>query len=908
MDRIRILLSRCAALFSARKLDAELDEELRAHIDLAAEENRKRGMTEQEARRRALIALGGLEQVRQQTRDARGTRMIEQMLQDLRYGLRSLGKNRGFTAVFVLTLALGIGSCTAIFSLMTAVMFPPLPYGDAKQLVYITTPNQNMKQIPPEATIPDNADFADMKRESHSFSAMTQFAQESFKLNGANASLNGAAVDADFFKTLEVSPDLGRGINAEDNEPGNDGVVVISHSLWLQLFGADPSVLGKSIQLSVKPLVGPPTWSGNKTYRVIGVMGAGFNYPHNSELSFGNIHFGATDLWVPLALTAKQRADRGVAADPVGGCYCYTLARLRKGISATQAEAELNGILRPLEPLHTGFTQGWYAYVKPFMETLDGSARPLILLLMGSVVFVLLIACGNAANLLLARSASRMHELGVRATLGAGRDRLIRQLLTESLLLGVGGGLAGIGLTWVFLRVLLMLDPGDIPRLHEASLNGTVLAFTVATTLLTSILTGTLPALSASRANLIGFLKSGGQTGARGNRNRLRSALVMGEVSIVVVLLAGAGLLVRSFINLQQVPVGFSSTTLSMKIELPETYGKPEQRHAFFQTLLSQIGALQGTVATGAVEGLPLSDSKGASLFRVEDHPSQEGQTMAGADVTPGYFLAMDIPLIEGRFFTEEDVSEDRKVVIVNQTFARKNFPGRNAVGKWVAGFNPDVSEQPAKDALTIVGVVADVRDWSVEAPPQPQLFGPLSGPNDAYIVIQSTLPRKDVVESATAILHRLDASLTFSKVHTMKELVSEATARRRFQTVLLTIFAGMALALALVGFYGLLAYSVMQRSSEMGIRIALGATRMHVAGLILRQALQLVVAGLLIGLASALALSRLLASSLYEVHPWDPATFGLVPILFLTATLVACFIPARRATRADPMVILRSE
>jgi predicted permease len=822
--------------------------------------------------------------------------------------LRSLGKNRAFTAVFVFTLALGIGSCTAIFSLMTAVMFPPLPYSDAKQLVYITTPNQNMKQIPPEAIVPDNADFADMKRENHSFSAMTQFAQKSFKLNGTNTSLNGAAVDEDFFKTLQVSPELGRGINAEDNEPSNDGVVVITHSLWLQLFGADPSVLGKSIQLSVNSPPGRPMQSGSKAYRVIGVMGAGFNYPHNSELSWGNNHIDAADLWVPLALTSKQRADRGVSEDPVGGCYCYTLARLRKGISATQAEAELNGILRPLDPLHTSIKEGWYAYVKPLMETMEGSARPLMLLLMGAVIFVLLIACGNAANLLLARSANRMHELGLRATLGAGRDRLIRQLLTESLILGVGGGLAGIGLAWVFLRVLLMLDPGDIPRLHEASLNCEVLAFTVAITLLTSILTGTLPALSASRVNLIGFLKSGGQTGARGSRNRLRSALVMGEVAIVVVLLAGAGLLVRSFLNLQQVPVGFSSTTLSMKIELPESYGKPEQRDAFFQTLLSQIGALQGTVATGAVDDLPLGDSKRGSLFRVEDHPSQEGQLVDGADVTPGYFSAMDIPLIEGRFFTEEDVSGDQKVVIVNQTFARKYFPGRNAVGKWVAGFNPDVSEQPAKDALTIVGVVGDVRDWSVEAPPQPQLFGPFSGPDDAYIVIRSVLPRKDVLQSATAILHRLDASLAFSKVHTMKELVSEATARRRFQTVLLTIFAGMALALALVGFYGLLAYSAMQRSSEMGIRIALGATRMHVAGLILRQALQLVVVGLLIGLASALALSRLLASSLFEVRPWDPATFALVPVLFLITTLVACFIPARRAAKTDPMAILRSE
>jgi putative ABC transport system permease protein len=883
---------RFRALFRRDHHNAELDEELRDHVERQTDKYVRAGFEVEEARRRALIALGGMEQVRQQTRDSRGIRMIEQMLQDLRYGLRSLGKNRGFTAVFILTLGLGIGSCTAIFSLMTAVMFPPLPYGDVGQLVYITTPNRNMKQVPPEAFTPDNADFADIKRENHLLSAMTQFEQRIFKLNGTGISLNGAAVDADFFTTLQISPALGRGIDTEDNQPASAGVVVISHPLWQQLFGADPSVLGKSLELS------------GKTYRIIGVMAAGFNYPHENELDYGNKHIDAAEVWVPLALTAVQRADRGLSGD------CYALARLKEGISATQAEEELSAIMRPLDPLHTppAFKQGWYVYVRPFRQTLEGSARPLILLLMGSVLFVLLIACGNAANLLLARNANRMHELGVRATLGAGRDRLIRQLLTESLLLGVGGGLAGIGMAWVFLRVLLMLDPGDIPRLHQAALNGEVLAFAVAISFLTSILTGTLPALSASRVNLIGFLKSGGQTGARGSRNRLRSGLVMGEVAIVVVLLAGAGLLVKSFIKVEQVPVGFSSTTLSMKINLPESYSKSEQRHAFFRTLLSQMGALQGTVATGAVGGLPFGDSQSVMLIRVEDDPDREGHAVSGASATPGYFAAMDIPLIKGRSFTEEDGSGTPKVVIVNQAFAKKYFAGRNAVGKWVMPVNPDGSEQPSKDARTIVGVVADVRDWSVESPPQPQLFSPFRGPDGAYIVIRSVLPRKDVLQSATATLHRIDASLAFSQVHTMRELVSESTARRRFQTVLLTIFAAMALALALVGFYGLLAYSVMQRSPEMGIRIALGATRMHVVGLILGQALQIVVAGLLIGLASALALSTLLASSLFEVHPWDPATFALVPALFLTATLVACFIPARRATKADPMVILRSE
>jgi predicted permease len=883
---------RFRALFRSDLLNAELDEELRDHVERETDKYARSGLQVEEARRRALIALGGIEQVRQKTRDSRGTRMIEQMRQDLQYGLRSLGKNRGFTAVFILTLSLGIGSCTAVFSLMTAVMFPPLPYGDVGRLIYITTPNRNFEQVPPDAIIPDDADFADMKRENHSLSAMTQFAQRNFKLNETGISLSGAAVDADFFTTLQVSPELGSGINAEYNQPASADVAVISHSLWQQLFGLDPSVLEKSLQLS------------GKTYRVIGVMPAGFSYPHKTELDYGDKHIDATDVWVPLALTSKQRADRGLSGD------CYALARLKKGISATQAEQELTTILRSLDPLHTppAFKQGWYANVKPFRQTLEGSARPLMLLLMGSVTFVLLIACGNAANLLLARSSNRMHEFGVRATLGAGRDRLIRQLLTESLILSAGGGFAGIGLAWGSLRILLMLDPGDIPRLHEASLNGKVLAFAIAITFLTSILTGTLPALSASRVDLIGFLKSGGQTGARGGRNRFRSALIMGEIAIVVVLLAGAGLLVRSFIKLEQVPVGFSPTTLSMKINLPESYSKPGQSHAFFRTLLAQIGALQGTVATGAVEGLPFGDSKGVGIFRVEDYPSQEGQTLDGASVTPGYFSAMGIPVIEGRSITEDDVSEPPKVVIVNQAFVKKYFAGRNAVGKWVMPVNPDGSEQPSRDARTIVGVVADVRDWSVEAPPQPQLFDPLRGPDNAYVVIRSALPRKDVLQSVTAILRRIDASLTFSQVHSMRELVSEATARRRFQTVLLTIFAGMALILALVGFYGLLTYSIMQRSAEMGIRIALGATRMNILGLFLRQGLQLVAVGLAFGLTAAFAFSRLLTSSLYEVRPWDPATFALVPSLFLIVALVACLIPARRAAKSDPMIILRSE
>jgi predicted permease len=883
---------RFRALFHRGRVNDELDEELRDHIEHEAAKYVRSGLPAGEARRKALIALGGMEQTRQQTRDSRGTGMIEQLHQDLQYGLRSLCKNRTFTAVFIVTLGLGIGSCTAIFSLMTAVMFPPLPYGDVGRLAYITTPNRNLGEVPPEALVPDNADFADMKRQSHSFSAMTQFRQKKFTLDRPGVSFSGAAVDADFFSTLESAPKIGRAINAEDNQPENAGVVIISHSVWQQLFDADPAVLGKSLQLS------------GKTYRVIGVMAGGFNYPRKTELDEGDSHIDVTDVWVPLALTAKQRANRGLSGDS------YALGRVKQGVPARQAEAELSAIMQSLDPLHDPgtFRQGWYAYVKPFRETFEGSARPLLLLLMGAVSFVLLIACGNAASLLLARSANRTHELGVRATLGAGRNRLICQMLTESLLLGTGGGLAGIALAELILRLLLRLDPGNIPRLQEASLNGTVLAFAVATMFVTSVLTGIMPAVAASRVNLIEFLKSGGQTGAKGERSRFRNVLIVAQVAIVVVLLTGSGLLVKSLIKLQEVPLGFSATTLSMKIDLPKSYSKPEQRESFYRTLLSQLSALPGTLTAGAVDNLPFGDTKGVGTFWVESYPNEEGQMIDGGSATSDYFSAMGVPLIEGRAFTANDVFASPTAAIVNQAFVKKYFAGLDPIGKKILTNNPAVFPEASGNPRIIVGIVADMRDWSVESPPQPQLFLPLRGPSDAYIVIRSVLPRKYVLQSATSVLHRIEPSFAFSKVHSMRELVSDASARRRFQTVLLSIFAAIATTLALIGFYGLLAYAASRRGPEMGIRIALGASRSNIFRLFLGQGLRIVAVGLALGLGAAFALTRFLSSSLYEVRTWDPATFAAVPALFLIAALVASLVPAQRAANSDPMIILRRE
>ena len=883
---------RFRALFHRSKVNDELDEELRDHIEHETAKYVRSGFPADEARRRAFIALGGMEQTRQQTRDSRGTGMIEQFHQDLWYGLRSLGRNRAFTAVFIVTLGLGIGSCTAIFSLMTAVMFPPLPYGDVGRLVYITTPNRNVGEVPPEAFVPDNADFADMKRESKSFSAMTQFRQEKFKLDRPGSSLSGAAVDADFFSTLEVAPELGRAINAEDNQPDAARVVVISHSVWQQRFDADPAVLGESLQLS------------GKTYRVIGVMTGGFNYPRKTELDEGDSHIDATDVWVPLTLSPKQRANRGLSGDS------YALARLKQGVSARRAEAELSSIMQRLDPLHDPgtFRQGWYAYVKSFRQQFEGSARPLLLLLMGAVSFVLLIACGNAASLLLARSAHRTHEMGVRATLGAGRSRLIRQMLTESLLLGSGGGLAGIALAWVFLRLLLKLDPGNIPRLQEASLNGEVLAFAVSIMFLTSLLAGILPAIAASRVNLIEFLKLGGQTGAKGERGRFRSILIVAQVAIVVVLLTGSALLVKSLIKVQQVPLGFSTTTLSMKINLPESYGKPEQRESLYRTLLAQLATLPGTLAVGAVDNLPFGDTKGVGTFWIENYPNQEGQMVDGGSATPNYFSAMGVPIVEGRAFTASDALASPTAVVVNQAFVKKYFAGRDPIGKKILPGNPALSAsslqkstnccwRSGRHARLEFGITASATALSSSA-----------GPAQCLIVIRSSLPGQDVPQSGTSVLHRVDPTLAFSKVHSMRELVSEASARRRFQTVLLSIFAGMATTLALIGFYGLLTYTASRRGPEMGIRIALGATRSDILRLFLGQGLRVVAEGLALGLGAAFALTRFLSSSLYEVRTSDPTTFVLVPVLFLIAALVASLVPAQRAANSDPMIILRRE
>jgi predicted permease len=885
MRKLRAIWVRLFGLLRLRSSEDEFSDELEAHIAMDTEAGVKAGLDVAEARRRALLRLGGAEQTRQAHRERRGFLWLENFLQDLRYGMRTLRRTPGFTATAVLTLGLGIGACTAIFSLVNAVLIRSLPYEDPGRLVYLFTPNSNWK-VPPEVICPGYGDFLEIKRETKSFAGMTTYEQDLFKVTtqGTTQPIGAARVDEDFFSTLQSTPELGRTINAEDNAPGHSHVAVISHSLWVSMFGANADVLNHTLEIN------------GASYQIIGVMPRAFEYPFNSDLPYGNPHIVSTQIWTPLALTPKHKADRGIDDNVV-------VARLRAGVSIEQAQSEFGTMMARFDRLYPTEFGDWGALVKSFTGLSIGPVRPLMNLLLGAVAIVLLIACGNAANLLLARAAERSRELSVRSALGAGRGRMVRQLLTESLLIGIGGCATGMMLAFFFLRLLPHLDPGNIPRLNEASLDGRVLLVAIMASLLTSTIAALLPAASASRMQLTAFLKSNNGSGRAAGHSRLQSTSIIAQTAMVVVLLAGAGLLIRSYINVISVDTGFSQSTLTMNISLGDRYSQDQSgRAAYFKSILERISKLPGVVAAGAVNDLPLAKSESLGTFWVDGFANQRDQVVESRSITPRYFDAMQIPLIAGRSFTESDDSGAAHPVIINEQFARTYFANRNPIGGRISG------DEKQAQWNTVIGVVADVRHTSLEENPQPQMYSPNYDSRENTLAVRSSLPPATMAGEIRSALKTTDPDVTFSDVRTMGDLVSIASARRRFQTSLLTAFALIALVLALVGLYGLMAFSVNRRTREVGIRMALGAPRLDVLYLILKNAAFLVGTGLVVGVASAWIATRLLNSFLFGVGDHDPLTLISICLLLLVCGLAAALFPARRAASIEPMQALRTE
>jgi predicted permease len=886
-------------IFRKERIDRELDDEIHSYLEDLAAENVRRGMSREEALREARKDLGGFEQVKEGVRDIRTGVAMDTLLQDVRYGLRTLLKHRSFSFVTIFTLALGIGVCTAIFSLVNAVLIRSLPYGEPERLVYLYTPNVNLA-APAEAFEPSTADFFDLKRQSQSFANATLFEQAdcNVAVGDRTERMGAAKVDEYFFNTLQSTAAFGRVFNATDQQPGNNHVVVISDALWHGTFGGRADVLGRTLRIE------------GKLSQVVGVMPKDFGFPHKSDLAFGSPHIETTQLWIPSALTPQEKVDRE-------GFNGVTLVRLKPGVTLPEAQAEMSTLMSRLDLLHDASARGWTAFAKPFRDTALGPVRPLMWLLLGAVAFVLLITCANAASLLLARAANRTHELGVRAALGAGRGRLLRQIFTESLMLSTAAGIVGIGLAYFFLQALLKLSPGDIPRIQDATLDIHVMVFLVAVTMLTSILFGILPSLAATRLNLAGFLKSGGMRGVIGGRRRLRGGLVIAQIALVAVLLTGTGLLLRSYINVLSVPTGFSASTIAVNVQLSSAiyadkinprYNSPQKRQTFFRELLGGIKPIHGIQAAGAIDYLPLSNSEGVTTLEIEGRSIEKNQLVEIRAITADYLSAMQIPLVKGRNFIDKDGPGHPLAAIVNEAFAKKYFNGSDAIGRRFRG-------SPRLPWTTIVGVTGDVRNMSLEAPAPAQIYTSLwqadsneAPVNSAYVTVRSSLPQNTVVSEIRAAVRSLDTNLAIADIHTMGDLVTQATARRRFQTTLLTVFSGVALFLAVVGVYGLLAYSVKQRSTEIGIRMALGSSKILVMRLILREGLQLVAIGLLTGLAVALAFTRLLGGFLYAVPPLDPITFSLAPVLLFAAAFAACLIPGYRAATIDPMDALRHE
>ncbi len=873
---------RLVALVRWRRVQRDLAEEMRLHVELRAEEERARGLVPEAARRAAQRRFGNTTVLREASGDAWGWSWLLALVHDVRFALRTMRRSPGFTAVAVLALALGIGANTAIYSVVDGVLFRSLPYADEDRLVVILHRGDDPASP---------ANFHDWREQSRAFERMGAAQLWTANLMGESRSeqISALQITSDIMPLLGVKPLLGRIFTPGEDVPGNDRSVILGHALWQRRFAGDPGVVGRTLNLSGVP------------FTVVGVMPESFRFAP----------FWTTDaeMWVPLAFAPDAAQSRTANS-------LRLFARLRPGVSIEAARADITAITGRLEREFPGSNRD--VRVVLLKEKVVGPIRPQLVVLLFTVAFVLFIACANLAHLLLARAAARHREHAVRSALGASRSRLIRQLLTESLLFAVLGGVAGLLLALWGVPLLVALQPGDIPRLEEVGVDGRALLFMAAVSLLSGLAVGVVPAIQASRVDLAPSLKDGGRGASDGRgRARLRGLLVVSQVALTLVLLIGAGLMIRTFAALRAIDPGFDpDDVVTMTVSLAGSpHGAPARRGSFFEELVQGVEALPGVTAASAINHLPLAGDIWTTSYTVAGRP----QPAPGDEplavyrvVLPGYFETMKIPLVRGRDVSARDTDRAPGVVVVNERLARTQWTGEDPIGKRIEVEND-------KPPVTVVGVVKDSRQGSWSAPPESEVYIPFLQ-SEMYMRRLSesrlylTLVARTSVEPAAMVpaielgIRAHDKQVTLSEIQTMRHVVDLANARPRFYLVLLAAFAGLALTLAFIGIYGVMSYSVSQRTQEIGIRMALGARRADVLWLVLRQTLIVTATGIAIGLAASLALVHLMASLVYGVKPVDPLTFAAVAgLLALVATAATC-VPARRATRVDPMVALRSD
>ena len=889
MSLFKTISARLHGLLRREAVIGDIDEEMRLHLQMVVEENVERGMPPEEARRAALRSFGNFDKVRERAWEVRGGGLIEAFLQDVRYGARLLARNKGFTAVAVLTLALGIGANTAIFSVVNELLLHPLPYPGAERIVMLW-------EVSPEGTRQNPispANFRSWVEQSTVYESIAAFTDRRYNLTGNHPSEGEPEEVAvqiatpELFRVLGVEPFLGRALTPEDALPDAPDVAVLSHGFWMRRFGGDRGLIGRTIMLNGSP------------FTVVGILPPGFQW-HIRQMSNTT---KPSEIWVALGLSADQPSWRGR--------HLLAVARLKPGVSFERAGAELNAIAARYAIETPRFNKGYSADVIPLREQFVGKVRPALLVLFGAVGFVLLIACANVVNLLLSRAAAREKEIMLRTALGARRVRVIRQLLTESLLLAALGCALGLLLAAWGIRALVAISPGDLVNLEGVGLNFQVLALTVAVSLVTGVLFGLAPAVEATRMNLGDALKEGGK-GAGGHSarsSRLRGALVVAEVALALVLLAGAGLLIKSFLRLQGIDPGFKrDNVLTMVMRLPGArYSENQQMVDFYRQAGERLRALPGVLDAGMVNYLPLYGGLGARTdFTVEGRPLPPDGEGPGTDVRvtdASYFRAMGIPLLRGRGFTEGEMSEARHVVLINESMARQHFPGEDPIGKRIT---VSMSAEPAP--TEIVGIVGDVRYESLVDEAYPTVYMPI--PELTYpfmtLVLRTGGDPLSIAPAVRKALREIDPDQPVSDVRTMDEVMSATVSRARFNTLLLGLFAGLATLLAAIGIFGVMNYSVTLRTREIGLRMALGAKPGQVLMLVLRQGLVLTAIGIAAGLAGALALTRVMSGLLFGVGSTDPSTFAAIVLLLTFVSLIACYLPARRATRVDPQIALR--